>query len=101
MTTLSLKQAQHQLARLIAEVQELGEKVVITRSGRPAGVLISMDEYEGLVETLEILSDPELAKSVQKGLEDLRQERLVSHDKVWDDVDDPLHGERSSSRSKA
>ena len=91
MTTRSLRQAQSQLARLITEVQEHGEKVVITRSGRPAGILISVDEYEGLIETLELLSDPELAKSVQQGLEDLRRDRLVSHEEVWDGLDDPVH----------
>jgi antitoxin YefM len=91
MITRSLRQAQSQLARLIAEVQEHGEKVMITRSGRPAGILISVEEYEGLVETLELLSDPELAKSVQQGLEDLRQGRLVGHEEVWDGLDGPLH----------
>jgi len=50
-----------------------------------------MDEYEGLLETLEILSDPDLVKSVQQGLKDLRHGRLVSHQEVWDSLDDPVH----------
>ena len=35
----------------------------ITRSGRPVGVLLSLTDYEGLIETLEILADQDLAKS--------------------------------------
>jgi prevent-host-death family protein len=70
MTTLSLSDAKTQLARLLREADELGERFVITRSGRPAAVLISNEEYEGLLETLEILADPKLTASVRQGLLD-------------------------------
>jgi len=51
--------------------------------GRPAGVLLSVEEYEGLLETLEILADAELMKNIQRGLEDLESGRIVGHDEVW------------------
>ena len=59
MSTIPLSQAKTHLAKLLAEVEELGEEVVITRSGRPAGVLLSVGEYEGLLETLSFLEPPE------------------------------------------
>ena len=83
MTTLPLSEAKTHLARLLSRVEEVGEQFVITRSGRPAGVLLSVDEYEGLLETLEILADAELMKSIQRGLEDLEAGRIVGHDGVW------------------
>jgi predicted RNase H-like HicB family nuclease len=55
-----------------------------------AGVLLSAEEYEGLMETLDILSDPELSHAVQAGLEEAAQGRLVSHEEVWNAVDDPV-----------
>lgn len=58
MTTVKLSEAKTHLARLLKNVQELGERVIITRTGEPAGVLISHEEYEGLLETLDILGDP-------------------------------------------
>jgi antitoxin YefM len=91
MTTLPLSAAKAQLARLLTEVDDLGERVVITRSGRPVGVLLSVDEYEGLMETLDILSDPELCRAIQAGLEDAAQGRLLSHEEVWSGMDDPVH----------
>ncbi|OYW02911.1 MAG: prevent-host-death protein, partial [Acidobacteria bacterium 37-65-4] len=42
MTTVLLSEAKTHLARLLAEVEKLGEGVTITRSGRPAGVLLSV-----------------------------------------------------------
>jgi prevent-host-death family protein len=83
MPTIPLSSAKTHLARLLAEVEELGEHVVITRSGRPAGVLLPVDEYEGLLETLEILADPELAAAVREGLDAVDEGRLLSHEEVW------------------
>ena len=83
MTTLPLSEAKTHLARLLSQVEELGEQVVITRSGRPAGVLLSVEEYEGLLETLEILADASLLKKVRSGLEDLEAGRTVGHVEVW------------------
>ena len=91
MPTVPLSAAKTHLARLLSEVEDLGERVVITRSGRPAGVLISVDEYEGLLETLEILANPELSTAVHKGLAKCEQGELVSDDEVWSGVDDLLH----------
>ena len=54
-----------------------------TRSGQPAAVVLSVDECEGLLETLEILADPRLRKGVQAGLEDISQGRIVGHDDIW------------------
>lgn len=83
MPTIPLSSAKTHLARLLTEVETLGERIVITRSGRPVGVLMPVDEYEGLMETLEILADPELSAAVREGLEDVEDDRLLSHEEVW------------------
>ena len=90
MTTVPLSEAKTHLAKLLADVEALGEEVVITRSGRPVGVLLSLTDYEGLIETLEILVDQDLAKAIEQGLADAAAGRLVSHEDVWDDVDPRL-----------
>lgn len=83
MTTLPLSEAKTHLARLLSQVEEVGEQFVITRSGRPAGILLSVEEYEGLLETLEILADADLMKKVRRGLDDLAKGRTVGHAEVW------------------
>ena len=83
MATVTLSEAKAKLPRLLAEVVELGEQVLITRSGRPAGVLLSVEEYEGLIETLEILADPEMAAAVRRGLEEAEQVETVTHEELW------------------
>jgi prevent-host-death family protein len=83
MTTVPLSEAKTHLARLLAQVEDLGEGVTITRSGRPAGVLLSIDEYEGLIETLDILADSKLMTSLRKGLRDAEAGRTAPDAEVW------------------
>jgi antitoxin YefM len=87
MTTISLSEAKARLASLLRQVAEVGEPAVITRSGHPAGVLVSLEEYEGLLETLEILADEELRKAVEEGLADFAAGHVVEHEELWDDVE--------------
>ena len=84
MTAVPLSQAKTHLAKLLAEVEELGEEVVITRSGRPVAVLLSLAEYEGLLETLEILGDRDSAKQIELGLKEAASGELLRHEDVWD-----------------
>ena len=88
---MPLSQAKTHLAKLLAEVEELGEEVVITRSGRPVAVLLSLAEYEGLLETLEILSDRDFSKQIELGLKEAVSGELLSHEDVWDGMVSRLH----------
>lgn len=87
MSTVPLSKAKTHLAKLLAEVEDLGETVTITRSGKPVGILLAVDEYEGLLETLEILADDELLAAVREGLAEVAAGRLLSHEEVWDEAE--------------
>jgi antitoxin YefM len=92
--TVPLSEAKARLTKLLKDVEELGEGVLITRSGRPAGVLLNVEDYEGLLETLEILADPALRRAVRKGLAEAKNGATLSHQEVWDGLDHPLHRHR-------
>ena len=86
-STVTLSDAKTHLARLLSEVVELGERVVITRSGRPVGMLVSVDEFDGLLETLEILADDDMADAVRRGLDEAERGDTLSHEEVWGELD--------------
>jgi len=46
-----------------------GEPVFVMRQGHPVLVLLSVDQFESLLETIEILSDRTFAKRLRKRLE--------------------------------
>jgi antitoxin YefM len=59
MTITSLSTVKARLSAFVDSVQVTHERVVITRNGAPAAVLISPEDLESLEETIAILSDPE------------------------------------------
>jgi len=62
--TLSLSEVKARLPELIAGVQDREEEVVVTKNGRPAAMLINVQEYARLKETLDVLSDPVMMKQI-------------------------------------
>ena len=64
--TLSLSDVKARLPELIAGVQEREEEIVVTKNGRPAAILINVQEYTRLKETLDVLSDPVLMKQLSQ-----------------------------------
>lgn len=62
--TLSLSEVKTRLPELIAGVQEREEEVIVTKNGRPAAILMNVDEYTCLKETLDVLSDPGLMSQI-------------------------------------
>jgi prevent-host-death family protein len=65
--TLSLSEVKTRLPELVAGVQDREEVVVVvTKNGRPAAILINVDEYARLKETLDVLSDPVLMKQISR-----------------------------------
>ena len=73
MKTLPLAQVKANLSRLVDQVVETDEEIVITRNGRPAAIRVSPDEYEGWKETQAIRSDPELVAEIRRGLRMLKR----------------------------
>lgn len=52
MTTLPLTEAKAKLNELVEDTVTTQERITITRHGRPAAVLISVDDLESMEETL-------------------------------------------------
>lgn len=66
METTSLADAKNRLSELISAVQGTWERVLITKNGRPAAVLIAPDDLDSLLETLAVLSDPQAMRDIQE-----------------------------------
>lgn len=78
-----LSQAKARLSSLVRKIKEERGTYGITHRGKPEGVLLSVEEYETLIETLEILSDRELMAGIDRGLADEKAGRLYAHDQVF------------------
>ncbi len=66
MTSYTVSQAKTHLPELIRKADKSYESFLITKNGAPKAVLMSCDELEGLLETIDILNDSKLATSIRK-----------------------------------
>ena len=69
--TVSLTEMRPRLSEMLARAHRHFDRFVITRRGRAEGVLLSAEEFEGLLETLEILADKALVKRLVAADEEL------------------------------
>ncbi|CAB4759430.1 unannotated protein [freshwater metagenome] len=66
--SMALAHVRQDLSGIIDEVATTHERVVVTRYGEAAAVLVSVDDLAALEETLEILADSALVSSIQRSL---------------------------------
>lgn len=68
---MPLAEAKNRLSEVVDEVEREHGRLVITKHGRPAAVLLSIDDLESLEETLAVMSSPRLVADIRDGLADL------------------------------
>ncbi|MHB1510651.1 MAG: type II toxin-antitoxin system Phd/YefM family antitoxin [Acidimicrobiales bacterium] len=66
MSTEPLRAVRDHLSEFIDRVEYQHERVVVTRNGRDAAVLISPADLAGLEETIDVLSDPEALADIRE-----------------------------------
>ncbi len=80
--TLSLSAVKARLSELVDRVESEDDRIVVTRNGRPAAVLVSPDDLESLEETLAVLSDRELMRRIREGETAAEREDVVPLDQL-------------------
>jgi antitoxin YefM len=64
--TMSLAAVKARFSELVDRVERQQDRVVVTRNGKPAAVLISADDLESLEETLAVMSDRTIAAQIRE-----------------------------------
>ena len=77
-TTMSLKELRPALPKVIARIDGKLDRYIVTKRGKPMIVMLGIEDYESLMETLDILADPEAMADLRKGEEDIRKGRTHS-----------------------
>ena len=74
----SLAETKAHLSELVARVGEQHERVTVTVHGRPAAVLIAVDDLESLEETIAVLSDSAALRALSEADAELARGEGVS-----------------------
>lgn len=80
--TLPISEARKKIFEIAEEVQKPGRHYTLTEKGRPKAVILSMEQYDSLMEDMEILSDPRAMARIQKAEEEFDRGEYVSLDEL-------------------
>ena len=84
MRELSIGEARNRLGQLPEELRQAGENgaVTITRRGEPVLAMMPYELYDSLIETLEVMSDPQLMALLRQSIREADENKLLD----WEDV---------------
>ncbi|MDQ1712553.1 MAG: antitoxin YefM [Frankiaceae bacterium] len=68
-----LGDAKNRLSEYVERVEREHSRVVITKHGRPAVVVLSVDDLESLEETLNVLSDDQAVADIHEALREINR----------------------------
>ncbi len=85
--TMEISEARRKLTRMEDFLKKSSRRAVrVTRYGRDSVVILDVDYFESLLETLDILSDPTALDSLERSLRDVKAGRVHN----WKNVEREL-----------
>lgn len=82
MTTLPATKVRQNFFKLLEEAAHPGAAITITVEGEPKVVMMPVEDFEGWLETLEIMSDKKLYKRFKKALSASKKEKRYTETQV-------------------
>ena len=70
---LSIRELRPKLPSVVRDAAATYARYIVTRRGKPEAVILSIGDYESLLETLEIERDPALVRRLRKAREEIRK----------------------------
>ena len=76
---VSVTKAKQRLLELARRTEEQGESFIIIKDGEPISALLPFDEYESLLETLDILEDdPDILSKLKRAKAEIKKGRYTA-----------------------
>ena len=82
-TYIPVSKVKSDLSKIIRRLENFEEAVLVTKNGVPAAVILSMEKYRGLLETLDILSDEKTMKSLGTSMRQARKGKWIKCNEVF------------------
>ncbi|NQX36411.1 type II toxin-antitoxin system Phd/YefM family antitoxin [Herbiconiux sp. VKM Ac-2851] len=82
MAVIPVAEARANFSKIVESASTTHERFDVTRNGARAAVILGADDYDSLIETVEILGDSETVEAIRIGLGDLADGETRSADDV-------------------
>ena len=84
--SISLKKLRPKLPKVIEEIDSKMDRFIITKRGKSVALMMSIEDYESLLETLDVLSNTGLMKDIKQAEKDIKKGNI----KALDDIEKEL-----------
>ncbi|MDP3996096.1 MAG: type II toxin-antitoxin system Phd/YefM family antitoxin [bacterium] len=81
-TTISISEARKKIFDIAEYVQKPNNYYTLTEKGRPKAVLMSVRDFEDIMEDLEVLSDPGLIQRIKEAEDEIKAGDYVTLDEL-------------------
>ncbi len=82
-TYVPITQAKAKLLDLVRKLHDTNDTIAITKNGVPEAVMLSMRKFEGFLETIDILADPEMMRQLKGSAKDIKEGRFIDLDEAF------------------
>ena len=76
--TITLKELRPELPEVINNIDTKLDRYIITKRGKPVVMMMNIDDYESILETIEILSDKQAVKRIRQAKEEIAKGKTIS-----------------------
>jgi antitoxin YefM len=80
--TLPLADIKARLSEIVDRIEQEHDRIVLTRHGRPAAILMSPVDLEALEDTLDLLSDPTAVREIERARKDIAAGKGIRGDEL-------------------
>jgi prevent-host-death family protein len=80
---LPVTKVKRNLLEILKQMEQEEETIALTKNGEPIGVMMSLSRYEGLLETIEILSNRKIMINLKASQNDFKSGRVLDHESAW------------------
>lgn len=78
--TLPVTEVRKKLFQIIEEVDKTGTYYTVTEKGKPKAVIMSAEEFESLIETIEVMNEfPDIDKDIKEFEADIKSGRYKTY----------------------
>jgi antitoxin YefM len=79
---MSLAAVKNRLSEVVERLEREHGRVVITKHGRPAAVVLSVEDLEALEETLDVMTSSGLLADIREALDEREQATVLSKEEA-------------------
>ena len=72
---IAVTKAKAKLLDMIRNVDDRDDTIAITKNGIPKAVIMSMEQYEAMCETMAIMADKDMMKQIRASIKDMQKKK--------------------------